>query len=62
MIEARGLAKHYGSTVAVDDLSFEVHEGQVTGFLGAAHYSLDLLDFPRCSHCHGWFVGHCLFR
>jgi ABC-2 type transport system ATP-binding protein len=34
MIEARGLAKHYGSTVAVDDLSFEVHEGQVTGFLG----------------------------
>jgi ABC-2 type transport system ATP-binding protein len=34
MIEARGLAKRYGSTVAVDDLSFEVHEGQVTGFLG----------------------------
>ncbi len=34
MIEAHGLAKHYGSTVAVDDLSFEVREGQVTGFLG----------------------------
>jgi ABC-2 type transport system ATP-binding protein len=34
MIEAHGLAKRYGSTVAVDDLSFEVHEGQVTGFLG----------------------------
>ncbi len=34
MIEAHGLAKHYGSTVAVDELSFEVHEGQVTGFLG----------------------------
>jgi ABC-2 type transport system ATP-binding protein len=34
MIEARGLAKRYGSTIAVDDLSFEVHEGQVTGFLG----------------------------
>ena len=34
MIEAHGLAKHYGSTVAVDDLSFDVREGQVTGFLG----------------------------
>ncbi len=34
MIEAHGLAKRYGSTVAVDDLSFEVREGQVTGFLG----------------------------
>ncbi|MEY2473650.1 MAG: type transport system ATP-binding protein [Actinomycetota bacterium] len=34
MIEARGLTKHYGATVAVDDLSFEVHGGQVTGFLG----------------------------
>lgn len=34
MIEAHGLAKRYGSTVAVDELSFEVREGQVTGFLG----------------------------
>jgi ABC-2 type transport system ATP-binding protein len=34
MIEARGLTKRYGSTVAVDDLSFEVEEGRVTGFLG----------------------------
>jgi ABC-2 type transport system ATP-binding protein len=34
MIEARGLTKHYGSTVAVDDLSFEVMPGRVTGFLG----------------------------
>ena len=34
MIEARGLAKRYGSTVAVDDLSFEVQAGRVTGFLG----------------------------
>jgi ABC-2 type transport system ATP-binding protein len=34
MIEARGLTKHYGATVAVDDLSFEVQGGQVTGFLG----------------------------
>lgn len=34
MIEARGLSKRYGSTLAVDDLSFEVLPGQVTGFLG----------------------------
>jgi ABC-2 type transport system ATP-binding protein len=34
MIEARGLAKRYGSTTAVDDLSFDVRPGAVTGFLG----------------------------
>jgi ABC-2 type transport system ATP-binding protein len=34
MIEAHGLAKRYGTTIAVDDLTFEVREGQVTGFLG----------------------------
>jgi ABC-2 type transport system ATP-binding protein len=34
MIEARNLSKHYGRTTAVDDLSFEVSPGRVTGFLG----------------------------
>lgn len=34
MIEVSHLTKRYGSTVAVDDLSFEVKPGQVTGFLG----------------------------
>jgi ABC-2 type transport system ATP-binding protein len=34
LIEARGLTKRYGATVAVDDLSFDVLPGQVTGFLG----------------------------
>jgi ABC-2 type transport system ATP-binding protein len=34
MIEAAGLSKRYGATVAVDDLSFTVPPGQVTGFLG----------------------------
>ncbi len=33
-IQARGLTKRYGTTVAVDDLSFDVMPGQVTGFLG----------------------------
>ena len=34
MIEARGLTKDYGSKRAVDDLSFDVRPGIVTGFLG----------------------------
>jgi ABC-2 type transport system ATP-binding protein len=34
LIEARGLTKRYGRTVAVDDLSFTVTPGRVTGFLG----------------------------
>jgi len=34
MIEAASLGKRYGATVAVDDLSFAVPPGQVTGFLG----------------------------
>jgi ABC-2 type transport system ATP-binding protein len=34
MIEARGLTKHFGRVVAVDDLSFTVRPGVVTGFLG----------------------------
>ncbi len=34
MIVTRGLTKRYGKTVAVDDLSFTVSPGVVTGFLG----------------------------
>jgi ABC-2 type transport system ATP-binding protein len=34
MIEIKGLGKHYGRLVAVDDLSFCVAEGEVLGFLG----------------------------
>ena len=34
MIEACGLTKRYGATVAVDGLSFTVRAGVVTGFLG----------------------------
>jgi ABC-2 type transport system ATP-binding protein len=34
MIEARGLTKRYGKTLAVNDLSFVVQPGRVTGFLG----------------------------
>jgi len=34
MIEVNGVSKHYKEQQAVDDLSFEVKPGQVTGFLG----------------------------
>jgi ABC-2 type transport system ATP-binding protein len=34
VIEARGLTKDYGAKRAVDDLSFTVQPGVVTGFLG----------------------------
>ncbi|MCU1390961.1 MAG: putative transporter ATP-binding protein [Ilumatobacteraceae bacterium] len=34
MIEVRGLTKRFGRTTAVNDLSFDVRPGRVTGFLG----------------------------
>ncbi|MGY1695051.1 ABC transporter ATP-binding protein [Geodermatophilus sp. SYSU D00814] len=34
MITVRGLTKRYGRVLAVDDLSFDVEPGKVTGFLG----------------------------
>ena len=34
MIEVEGLTKRFGSTLAVDDLSFSAAPGTVTGFLG----------------------------
>jgi ABC-2 type transport system ATP-binding protein len=33
-VSLRGLTKRFGSQVAVDDLSFDVHPGRVVGFLG----------------------------
>jgi ABC-2 type transport system ATP-binding protein len=34
VIEVRGLTKRYGDVLAVDDLTFDVEPGKVTGFLG----------------------------
>ncbi len=34
MIEVKNVTKKYGSTVAVDDISFDVKDGEVVGFLG----------------------------
>jgi ABC-2 type transport system ATP-binding protein len=33
-VEVRALTKHYSSTVAVEDLSFAIPPGRITGFLG----------------------------
>jgi ABC-2 type transport system ATP-binding protein len=34
MIEVKGLSKSYGSTLAVNDVSFTVQRGEIVGFLG----------------------------
>jgi ABC-2 type transport system ATP-binding protein len=59
MIQAQGLTKRYGSTVAVDALSFQVRPGTVTGFLGpnGAGKSTTMrlllgLDAPDAGHAH----------
>jgi ABC-2 type transport system ATP-binding protein len=57
MIEVRGLSKRYGPAVAVDDLSFTVRPGSVTGFLGpngsgksATLRMIIGLDFPDAGY------------
>jgi len=34
MIEVKGLTKRFGTTVAIEDLSFDVSKGEILGFLG----------------------------
>jgi ABC-2 type transport system ATP-binding protein len=34
LIEVKNLVKRYGDHLAVNDLSFQVEEGQIYGFLG----------------------------
>ena len=34
MIEVKNLSKKYGTNLAVDDVSFDVREGEILGFLG----------------------------
>ena len=34
VVQVQGLRKTYGRTVAVDDVSFEVHEGEIFGLIG----------------------------
>ena len=34
MIEVKNVTKKYGSVLAVDDISFEIKEGEIVGLLG----------------------------
>jgi ABC-2 type transport system ATP-binding protein len=34
VVQVEGLRKVYGMTVAVDDVSFEVHKGEIFGMVG----------------------------
>ncbi len=34
MLQARGLTKRYGGALAVDRVSFELHAGEIVGYLG----------------------------
>ncbi len=34
VLEVRNLRKTFGGIVAVDDVSFEVHEGEILGIIG----------------------------
>ncbi len=59
MIQVQGLTKRYGSTMAVDRLSFDVQPGTVTGFLGpngsgksTTMRMLLGLDAPDAGHAH----------
>jgi ABC-2 type transport system ATP-binding protein len=45
MIEAHGLVKRYGSALAVNDLSFSIRPGLVTGWSG------------RLAAVHGFCAG-----
>ena len=47
VIGARGLTKRFGPVLAVDQLSFEVEPGTVTGFLGRTAPGRR----PRCACC-----------
>jgi ABC-type Na+ transport system ATPase subunit NatA len=49
MIEVENLTKRYGDKVAVDDLTFSVQPGIVTGFLGPNGVGNPVADLRRSS-------------
>ena len=54
VIEVQNLHKTYGDTVAVDDVSFTVHEGEIFGILGpngaGKTTTVECIEHPgRCS-------------
>jgi ABC-type branched-subunit amino acid transport system ATPase component len=34
MLQARGLTRRYGGLLALDHVSFELHPGEIVGYLG----------------------------
>ncbi|MFI1383327.1 ABC transporter ATP-binding protein [Embleya sp. NPDC020886] len=62
MIEVRGLTKRYGARVAVDDVTFTVEPGRVTGFLGPNGAGKStvmrmILGLAAPSAGHAWIEG-----
>ncbi len=57
VVEVRGLHKAFGKSVAVNDLSFEVHQGEILGFLGAngAGKNDDALYASWAGDTNTWF-------
>ena len=54
MITVRGLTERYGHVLAVDDLTFDVEPGKVTGFLGPNGAGFhDDADGPRAGPAYG---------
>ena len=65
-IEARGLAKRYGDTEAVCDLSFSIGKGEVVGFLGPNGAGKTttmrmLTGFVPPTDGSAWIAGHEIF-
>jgi ABC-2 type transport system ATP-binding protein len=64
MIEAKGLTRRYGDKIAVEDLTFTVRPGVVTGFLGPngagksttmrLALGLSTRGAPRTTTCWHW--------
>ena len=44
-IEVEGLSKHWNQTKAVDDISFQVHKGEVFGFLVLKEQFFEISEF-----------------
>jgi ABC-type branched-subunit amino acid transport system ATPase component len=62
MITAHSLTKRYGSTTAVDNLTFEVQPGAATGFLGPNGSGKSTNDAHDHGHRHSRLGAVLFFR